>query len=72
MGYNTTIDVNAFRNELVTHMTRVSEEAQARRATDPDNASWSYTIRDTAIVHTLDLVIKALDNATCHSYEEDK
>lgn len=58
------IDVDVFRAELVNLMVRITEEAQQRRLNDPDNASWSYTIRDTAIVHTLDVVIKALDAAT--------
>ena len=60
---NTTFDVEAFRAQLATHMMRVADEAQQRAAADPGNASWSYTIRDTAIVHTLDVVIKALDTA---------
>lgn len=61
---NTTINVAAFRDELVKHMARVADEAQVRQANDPSSASWSYIIRDTAIVHTLDADIKALDAAT--------
>lgn len=60
---NTTFDAEAFRANLATHMMRVADEAQQRAAADPGNTSWSYTIRDTAIVHTLDVVIKALDAA---------
>ena len=67
--HNTTFDVEAFRAELAAHMIRVAEESQQRASADPGNVSWSYTIRDTAIVHTLDVVIKALDNATQRTTE---
>lgn len=63
MRHKVLIDVETFRNELIKHMARVADEAQARQASDPGSASWSYIIRDTAIVHTLDAVVKALDVA---------
>lgn len=64
-----TFNVEAFRAELVTCMSKVNEEACRRVAGDPSNASWSYTIRDAATVNTLEVVIKALDAATQRNTE---
>lgn len=71
MGYISTLNVQEFREGLEQYMNKIAKEAQDRSANDASNTSWSYTIRDTAIVHTLAAVITALDNATYHSYEED-
>lgn len=61
------IDADLLVMELTREMDRISNEACERRALDPDNGGWSYTIRDAATVNTLQVVINAIKQASKHA-----